>query len=338
MTQSGQSDDRSDRSAVSSGLSVILLRPLAGVLAQVGVDADGFLSALGIDENTSRDSYVPGHEVDRLLEAIAVERGDPALALTLAQAAAVRPLGLFGHLVWLSGTLGDALERARRFYGVISRRTLLIFEQREQRAVLRQATAPGVTRGRILTEFTFASFVLRARETTRGRFMLHRVRFAHRHDGGAEQRYQELFAAPVVFGAPADEVSFDTSHLALELAGADSATSAALEAAAQQLIATMPRSPVTERVFRVVASQSEALPSLPEVASQIGISARTLRRSLSREGTSFRAIADGARRQAADDLLASGSSMKEAALRLGFSEPSAFSRAYKRWSVATSRR
>ncbi len=334
MTQSGQSHDRSGRSGVSSGLSVILLRPLAGVLGQIGADGAGFLSSLGIDENTSRDHYVPGHDVDHLLEAIAAQRGEPALALTLAQAAVARPLGLFGHMVWLSGTLGDALERARRLYGVISRRTLLMFEQRDQRAVVRQATAPGVTRGRILTEFTFASFVLRAREATRGRFTLQRARFAHRHDGGADRRYQELFTAPVVFGAPADEVSFDASHLALELAGADSATSAALEAAAKQLIATMQRSPVTERVLRVLTSRTAEPISLVDVASQMGVSARTLRRSLSREGASFRAISDVARRQAADDLLASGSSMKEVALRLGFSEPSAFSRAYKRWSSA----
>ena len=44
------------------------------------------------------------------------ERGDPAFGLTLARAAVVRPLGLFGHMVWLSGTVRDALDRAVKFY------------------------------------------------------------------------------------------------------------------------------------------------------------------------------------------------------------------------------
>src|SRR5687768_5614616 len=112
----------------SDGISVALLRPLAGLFD--GLDADGaaFLTALGIDAATTPETYVAGHRVDRLLDAIAARRRDPAFALVLAQASMARPLGLFGHMVWLSGTLRDAITRAVRFYGMVSRRTRLTFD------------------------------------------------------------------------------------------------------------------------------------------------------------------------------------------------------------------
>src|SRR5512143_4336661 len=83
-----------------NGLSVALLRPLAELLGRLDVDPRGFLSALEIDDATAPDAYVPGERVDHLLEQLADRRGDPAFGLTLARAAVVRPLGLFGHLVW----------------------------------------------------------------------------------------------------------------------------------------------------------------------------------------------------------------------------------------------
>ena len=131
------------------GLSVALLRPLAELLGRLdsaspavpgeaapphggaeSIDARGFLAALDIDDATAPDTYVDGERVDKLLDELAARRGDPAFALTLARLAVVRPLGLFGHLVWLSGTVGDAIERAVRFYSVITKRATLELEDR----------------------------------------------------------------------------------------------------------------------------------------------------------------------------------------------------------------
>jgi AraC-like DNA-binding protein len=72
--------------------------------------------------------------------------------------------------------------------------------------------------------------------------------------------------------------------------------------------------------------------TLETIARQLGVSARTLRRNLEQEGTTLRAVVDEVRRERADELLAAGRPVKEIAFGLGFSEPSAFSRAYKRWT------
>ena len=315
---------------MAHGLSVALLRPLAELLGRLDIDARGFLAALDIDDATAPDAYVAGERVDRLLDDLAAARGDPAFGLTLAHLAVVRPLGLFGHMVWLSGTVRDALARAVKFYSVVTRRATLELEDRGAIMLLHQHRVENVPRGPILTEFLFASFALRARAATEGRFALRAVRFAHTKI--ASHAYRDVFGVDVTFGASSDELELDTDQLDLPLISADPITSAALEAKAANLTSSSSgRSPFLDRARRA-AADNLAAPSLAAIGRTLGMSARTLRRHLEQEGTSLRALVDDVRRERADQLLASGTSAKEVAFVLGFSEPSAFSRAYKRWT------
>ena len=69
------------------------------------------------------------------------------------------------------------------------------------------------------------------------------------------------------------------------------------------------------------------------VARELGMSRQTLYRRLKAEGTTFEQLLDAKRRQLAVRYLGlDGSSVKAAAYRLGFSDPAAFSRAFKRWT------
>ncbi len=315
------------------GISVALLRPLSELLGRLGVDPARFLAALGIDEAMPPNTFVAATAVDDELAAIAAQRNDPAFALTLARGAAIRPLGLFGHMVWLSGTVRDALTRAAKFYAVVTRRiTLTLDESAGAIATLRMHPVNReLKRGRILTELPFAALALRAREATDGAFVLRVVRFTHA--GETTPIYAEVFGAPVTFGAAHDELELTTAHLDLRLAGADPITAAALEAKVVQLTAVgSGRSAFVEKVRRAIATHLDAELSPTAIASSLGISARTLRRHLEQEGLALRSVLDEVRRDRADELLAAGTSVKEIAFALGFSEPSAFSRAYKRWT------
>jgi len=72
---------------------------------------------------------------------------------------------------------------------------------------------------------------------------------------------------------------------------------------------------------------------IDEVARALGCSRQTLYRRLKAEGATFAGLVDGVRRRLALRLLRDeGVSVKEAAWRLGFSDPAAFSRAFKRWT------
>lgn len=321
-------------SEAATGISVALLRPIAELLSRLDEDEARFLAGLGITDASAPNCYVPGAHVDLALEALALRRDDPSFALTLAKTAASRPLGLFGHMVWLSGTVRDAIERAAKRYQLVTQRTQLALIEHSNFAVLRSTPVAAALRaGRILSEFPFASLAIRARETTRHAFQLRAMRFAH--PGEASNAYDEVFRAPVSFSAAFDEFEADHANLALPLTTADSITVELLDSTVAQLTASAALTPLTpflDRVRRSVAAHPNGEPSPDEIAKELGISARTLRRHLEQAGASLRAVVDGVRRGRADELLAAGNSVKEVGFALGFSEPSAFSRAYKRWT------
>ncbi|HEY0255047.1 MAG TPA: AraC family transcriptional regulator ligand-binding domain-containing protein [Kofleriaceae bacterium] len=309
-------------------ISVALLRPLSELLARIDEDAAAFLEELEVPPEAAPNLYVDAARVDRALDRIASRRGDPALAMTLARISAIRPLGLFGHMVWLSGTVRDALERAVKRYQMVTRRTQLELIESGDIAVVRSTPVePDAPRGKILAEFPFASLALRARETTGGAFHLRAMRFGHA--GEATPAYAEVFRAPVTFGNGVDELECAIDQLSLPLASADPITVQAIEATVAQLSAT-PQTSLVDRVRRAIGDAND--PELAVVAGSLGMSERTLRRHLEQDQTSLRQIADELRRARADAMLAAGRSVKDVAFALGFSEPSAFSRAYKRWT------
>ena len=318
-----------------TGISVALLRPLADLLQRLDCNGPAFLHSVGVTEDMPPNHYRDAAVVDVALDALATTRADPAFALTLAQAGLARPLGLFGHLVWLSGTVRDALQRATKFYAVVSKRTVLTLdESRPDITTLTQTPrAPTISRGHILTEFAFASMAMRARAATNNRFALRAVRFSHA--GRGTPAYQQAFGVAVNFSAGRDELEMASSQLDLCLASADAITSAAIEAQVAQLTqqaqVRTAADDFLDAARRAIVNQSTAAtPS--NIAKQLAISPRTLRRQLELHGTSLRDVTAQVRCAQADALLQRGITVKEVAFALGFSEPSAFSRAYKRWT------
>lgn len=85
---------------------------------------------------------------------------------------------------------------------------------------------------------------------------------------------------------------------------------------------------VRSKLFR----ESGGFPSLPDVAAELDVHARTLRRQLAQEGTSFRALLNEARSTLAVDLLCNvGLTVEEVSKRLGYTDTSTFCHAFKRW-------
>jgi len=85
---------------------------------------------------------------------------------------------------------------------------------------------------------------------------------------------------------------------------------------------------VRSKLFRDTAG----FPALPAIASELNMHPRTLRRRLAEEGTSFRALLNAARATVAADLLGNvGLTVEEVSKRLGYSDVSTFSHAFKRW-------
>ena len=107
-----------------------------------------------------------------------------------------------------------------------------------------------------------------------------------------------------------------------------------LEAHAQRMVAALGRaSSIEARVTRTIAAELRGgEPSLSRVARQLAMSPRTLQRQLEAEHTSFAEVLDRTRRDFADIYVRDRQlALTEVAFLLGFSEASAFTRAFQRW-------
>jgi len=89
---------------------------------------------------------------------------------------------------------------------------------------------------------------------------------------------------------------------------------------------------VAQQVRGVLLAHDGLLKSADEVAEELGLNLRSLRRKLEAEGSSFRLLQDEARRQLAEQLLTSTDmKVEELAFHLGYSDAASFTRAFRRW-------
>ena len=134
-------------------------------------------------------------------------------------------------------------------------------------------------------------------------------------------------------------VVFDAEQLELPVTARDDTLCHYLDEHAAVILEHLASSTLVERVQRVLWDQlSEGRPALQSVASALGMSARTLQRRLKEEEVSFAERLDTFRERMAGMLLARRDlAIYEVAFLLGYSDPSTFFRAFRRWKGVSPR-
>jgi AraC-like DNA-binding protein len=184
-------------------------------------------------------------------------------------------------------------------------------------------------------EFWLTSVMRLCRQLTNSRIAPRRVRVKHLRDG-APAEYKSFFASDVEFGADADEIIFPKTFASLPSVGADTHLNKLLRQYADEALARKrsERDGVRTDVQRVLP---QLLPhgkaNTSEVARQLGLSRRTLSRSLFAEGVTFAEILEELRAALAKRYLSDRElPVSEIAWLLGYREISSFTHAFKRWT------
>lgn len=154
--------------------------------------------------------------------------------------------------------------------------------------------------------------------------------------GGADR--SQALGCPVRFGAPETRFVLHQKLLEQPLPRADPGLFSYLERHAQAVLGRLPvdgRTAVRARRLITEALRSGE-PSPAAIGKQLAVSERTLQRRLREEGTSFAELLDSTRRELSQLYLSEpGVAAYEVAFLLGYSEPSAFHRAFRRWTGST---
>ncbi|WP_405922616.1 AraC family transcriptional regulator [Streptomyces sp. NBC_00035] len=173
----------------------------------------------------------------------------------------------------------------------------------------------------------------------RQRINLTRVEFSHPAPRHALE-YDLLYGAPCTFRAPRTALVFERAVLDRPVLQDEAALLAFLRRAPGDVLARLDYGSTAAAQVRRLLGQSlpDRMPDPEEIAARLAVSAQTLRRRLAAEGTSFQRIRDQLRCDVAIAALAAGTvSIEDISQQLGFSEPSAFHRAFKRWTGSAPR-
>ncbi len=304
-------------------------------------DKDALLAPLGLERGGPVDPrhMIEDSEYYDFLERVAAVDTDPT-TIPLRVGAAMRcdDYGAFG-LAWKSATtLRGSYDRAERYALVLTSVSIYEVEPTFDGAFLHLHRDGERRLGlRLSNEATLASIAAISREVASRPFRALEVHIQHPAPPSTAA-HEAYFGCPVHFGSDRDALRVSQSTLEtpnkLGDAGIASFFATHLEAELDDL--DDPVSIEREVCNLVTTSLSEGVPLLSDVARRMAMSGRTLQRRLAERGSSFQTLVDESRRALGKRLLrATEYSLIEIAFMTGFSEQSAFTRAFKRWEGRT---
>jgi AraC-like DNA-binding protein len=314
------------------------VRALLGAVAARGIDARPLMERVGLcsEELADVDARVSLQKVKDLWEGAADATQDPDFGLHVGVSLEPRALGLLGHALERSASLRDAFDRMARYNRIVDSGS---FGVETDDTLVWVRFRPGPCRQ--LAESSAASAVGLARRLTHRDDLAPRlVRFDHERPPEVAE-HERVFRCLPEFGYHTTEVAFDVRVLDLPCAAADAELAACLDRGAEAILAALPAATVfCDRVRDEVtrALLGGEILKVERIAKRLGTTVRTLHRRLQEEGTSYSTLVDRTRYDLARRLLRHGTeSIDDIAYVVGFSDISAFSRAFRRWSGETPR-
>ena len=294
------------------------------------------LSAEAIHDMTARSSVIA---LSRLWNRVLGVTGDDFIGLTIGASVSGERFGLAVHAAQHAEQFRQALVEFSKYTSLL----LNLFEcQVEETPPIARFVARlrwdvfGLERHAV--DVAFAALVKWAREHLAAPIVVREIRLVHAL-AFARGVYERMFAAPAVFGASRNELVFDAAILDEPVHPRDPQLGLLLARYASQELSRIPAiTGLPSRLAQVLRRQLEegGNVDVASVASELGIPVRSLQRRLADHATSFSALLDETRRSLAPALLTEPeNNVEQAGFRLGYSEPTAFIRAFKKWYGVT---
>jgi AraC-like DNA-binding protein len=318
----------------SEGISADIVTPVRLVLERLGVDVAQLAQSIPAETG----AFVPGATADTLLDRASEFLADEALGITLAEQIPIGSLGILDYALSTSSCLGDALQRVASHYALATERVRMQIVQEPGSARLTLERKPGLSHSRHWIEFSLGVVAVRVRQSLGESAVFEKVDFLHPPPHSI-RRHELFFRCPVRFDQPQDCLRFHAALLARPLLTASAALAEVLDARMRELI---PAADGEDRLLQdvrrmIVEGLDRGNVQLEIVLQRVRMSRRTLQRELRRRHTSHKQLLDEVRKERALVLLRRDAKVAEVALQLGFSEPSAFFRAFRRWTGSSPR-
>lgn len=290
---------------------------------------------------SSPDNRVPGSQVERLWQIAAERTGDPLVGLHMGECYNPGALDIFGYVMLSCTTVGEALLKFSRYAPLLNDGMRIELISEKAIAYCRCTFVEGADNYLLRTpdqavDTTWAGLARELKRLPVHPIIPHSVWFRHAAPSlQAVSEYQRVIEAPLQFGAAEDRFAIPVDALEQPLRSANPALLQVFDQYADKALRQLELADSrAQQVARVVAEKLKgSTPVLGDVARHMAMSTRNLQRVLRESGTSYQLLLDEVRRDVAIQHLSNpATSVSQVGFLLGFSESSAFHRAFRRWT------
>lgn len=317
------------------------LRALLHFAGERGVATEDVLTEAGVEASIFVDSEarLPRERWTEVWRVVERRLGDPAVAIHVARAIPFGAFDVLDYLAVTSPTVGQGISRASRYFRLVHDQVSLEIETSgDVSRVHYRFSGESFGAERYSSEFTLACMVLRLRHSSGVHWSPREVHFRHPAPRGELEPWRNLFECPVRWAMPSGQLVIDSSVLDLPNTGADPLLNTVLQRHAATLLQTLPAASSLVEAVRAELRRAftEGEPTIESVARAMALSPRTMQRRLREEGATFHEVLDDERCALAQRFLTDARmGIAEVGFLLGFSDPSAFHRAFRRWTGQT---
>ncbi|MVV51541.1 AraC family transcriptional regulator [Pseudomonas sp. PB120] len=312
-------------------------RAVLGGARRLGHDCSPLLQKLGISPELLEEprARIAPEQFTRLIQGLWLALDDEYLGFGPAPSK-TGTFAMMCHAVIHCRTLEKALHRGLLFYSLFpdGPRLTLAREGEMIRLSLDDSTFQDpdhfLTESQLMVWHRLGSWLIGQR------IRLEQATFSYPKPAhGAE--YDLLFPCPMAFSEEKSSLLFHSRYLSMPLLQDERTLKHFLEHSPADLLSRPDDGDsLSSQLRRLLSRDSSRWPDLEAVAAHLHISPQTLRRHLREEGSSFQELKDQLRRDIAIYHLGRADlSLQQIAEQLGFSEPSAFHRAFKKWTGLT---
>jgi AraC-like DNA-binding protein len=316
-----------------------------------GADRAALLTRSGLAAQTlaDQDNRIPLSAYVALIKAAIDLCGEPALALQFGEAVRMQDISIVGLICEAAETAAEVGAQLNRYARLVvdangGGSSDVIRGSRDARGVWLEGVGD-LFRDPLLVEAEFARLVWNTRAMFASQPAFQAMKFplaVHLiHDEPAYRaEYERIFGAPLVFGSDRNALLVDERFPSLKHPPVNryvfGVLSRRADAMLKELEASKSVSARVESLLMPILHTGEA--GMDRIAGEMGLGRRTLLRKLKAEGTTFEKLLDGLRHKLALHYLSGRKvSVNETAYLVGFSDPAAFSRAFKRWTGSSPR-
>ena len=281
------------------------------------------LNQLALSDYDLQRPFVPSHIALQGLNRVIEKFYEPGLGCDIAQTYSLSELGAIGACVGSAATLGEALDISQTYHELLGSFTnrLLDVAKLDPRVL------------QFLFELTVTGMLKIGEEISGKRLNILCVRFSATLSQQAKDRFSALFHCPVEDQCKFNEWVIDMQSLALPVTHNLYSPLEAAKNLKLLLDDLNKEQGLVDNIDCILKSSAGDFPDPDMISNALGMSGRTLRRRLSKMGTSFSTLIDKVRCQLAINLIQNQNLSNEAlANELGYSDAANFYNAFKKWT------